>query len=173
VARVDADPNVEVDIGQRRSEALHGVDDVEAGEDSALRIIFVGNRRAEERQQAIAHEPGDRSLVSMDGRRHPLEGAVHDLGPVFWIEPFGEAGGVHHVDEQDREEASFAAHSSGLPRSGVERDRLFLPANHAALLFHRPSVLAEAPDLLVRARHDIIAPLNAGGTPCKAEIGKT
>ena len=60
-------------------------------------MIFVSDRRAEQCHHAIAEELVDRALVTMDGAQDHLEGAVHDLVDLFWVQVRGhgrEAGDV-------------------------------------------------------------------------------
>src|SRR4029453_4632952 len=52
-------------------------------------VIFMGDRRAEERHDAVAQELVHRPLVAMDLGEHELERAAHDLVYVLGIDPRG------------------------------------------------------------------------------------
>ncbi len=64
------------------------------------RVVLVGQRRAEQRHEAVAEELVDRALVAVDLAHRQLEEAVeqrvHALGP----DPLGERRGVGDVAEQ-------------------------------------------------------------------------
>ena len=107
-------------------------DDVEPCPDRALRVVLVRDRRAEEREDRVAHQPGERSLVAVDRRDEPLERAVHDLGPVLGVQGLGHRGRALDVAEQHGDDASLALHGSAragglelgeqlLGQEGVER----------------------------------------------------
>ena len=53
----------------------------------AMRVVLVGDRRAEERHHAVAEELVDGALVRVDGGEDDLEASVHDLVDVLGIEP--------------------------------------------------------------------------------------
>ena len=54
-------------------------DDVQRGADCAFRVVLVGNGRAEEGQDRVAHQAGDGALVLVDGCDEKLKSTVHDL----------------------------------------------------------------------------------------------
>ncbi len=66
---MDPDPHLEIvhQAAQLQAIFFQLVLDVEGGVDGALRIIFVGDGRAEEGQDAITEELGDRAVVAADG----------------------------------------------------------------------------------------------------------
>ena len=92
------------------SDTRRSPDDVQAGADRALRVVLVGDRRAEEGEDRVAHQPGERALVAVDRRDQALEGAVHDLGPVLGIHRLGHRGRAFDVAEQHRDGAALALH---------------------------------------------------------------
>src|SRR5690606_7586454 len=59
------------------------------------------DRRAEDGEDTVAHQPGDGALVARDRVDHEADDAVHDLGPLFWIDLLGLCGGVDDVGEPD------------------------------------------------------------------------
>ncbi len=137
-ARVDADPDVEVQAVLGSHLLLVGRDpgdDVEAGPDRALRVVLVCDRRAEEREDRVAHQAGERSFVAVDRGDQPFEGAVHDLRPDLGIQRLRHRRGALDVAEQHGDDAALALHratGSGclelgeqFPRKeGVERGAL-------------------------------------------------
>ena len=112
-ARVDADADVQVEItigSDLLSKRIHPLDDLESRRDGALRVILVGDGRTEEREDRIAHQPSERALIPIDRRDQVLEHLVHDLGPLFGIEPLGHGRRADDVAEEHRQDASFSIH---------------------------------------------------------------
>src|SRR5207247_3085588 len=66
-----------------------------------LRVILVGDRRAEERHEAVAGELGDRSLEAMHALGKQRGDALHDLVEHLGINLLGEVHGALHVGEED------------------------------------------------------------------------
>ena len=64
--------------------------DRQGGADGAPRMVLVGDGRAEQRHEAVAHELGDRSLVAVDRLQHQLEAAPDQGVRLFGIEALGE-----------------------------------------------------------------------------------
>ena len=80
---------------------LEGALDAERGVDGPLRMVLVGDRRAEERHDAVTEELVHRALVAVDLGQHELERALHQRVHVLGVEPRrerGEAGDVHEED---------------------------------------------------------------------------
>jgi hypothetical protein len=68
----------------------------------AHRVILMGQRRAEQRHDAIAHDLVDGALVAVDGLHHPLEDGVEELARLLGV-PVGEQ--LHRalqIGEEDR-----------------------------------------------------------------------
>ena len=63
-------------------------------------MIFVGNRRAEQRQDAIAHGLGDVALVAVHGVHHELQSRIDDAARLFGIEVFQQGHGALDVGKQ-------------------------------------------------------------------------
>ena len=51
----------------------------------AHRVVLVGDRRAEQRHDPVAHHLVDRALVVMDGLHHPLEDRVEELARLLGV----------------------------------------------------------------------------------------
>jgi hypothetical protein len=69
LVRVDGDPLLHA---QRRVAGSHG-------------MVFMSQRRAEERHDPIAHDLVDSALVAMDGLHHQLEHRVEDFARLLRI----------------------------------------------------------------------------------------
>ena len=131
-ASVNADTYVQVDIPALQNLlaiGFDGRDDFQAGQCSPLRIIFVRQGSAEEGQNAVAHQPRNRTFVAIYRRDHLLKSAVDDLGPVFRIEPTGGRGRSLDVAEEHRDDPPFALHGAAGPgrfqfRHQLARDEL-------------------------------------------------
>ena len=61
----------------------------ERGVAGADRVVLVGDRRPEQRHDAVAHHLVDGALVVMDGLHHPLEDRVEELPRLLGV-PVGE-----------------------------------------------------------------------------------
>ena len=72
--------------------------------DSVLRTLQrrVGQWRAEECQNGLAHQPGNRPLIGVDRPDHVLESAVYYFRPLFRVQPLGRRGGQSLVPVGDR-----------------------------------------------------------------------
>jgi hypothetical protein len=68
----------------------------------ALRVVLVGDRRAEERHDAVAGVMVHRALEAMNAVRKDLEEAVEDLVPLLRVELLGQLHRPLHVGEEDR-----------------------------------------------------------------------
>ena len=126
-AGVDADAHREVqavlafDLLRERFDL---VQDLQRREDRPLRIILVRDGRAEEREESVAHEPGDRPLVALDRSGQDRERAVHQLPPIFRIQPLGEGGRSDDVTEQRGDDPPLSRRGRGLRRAqDVEKER--------------------------------------------------
>ena len=85
--------------------------DTQTGQDGPLRVVFMGQGRAEKGQDAVAHQPRHRALVAIDRGDHVLERAVDDLGPLLRVQVAGRGGGSFHVAEQHGDDPPLADHS--------------------------------------------------------------
>jgi hypothetical protein len=74
----------------------------------ALRMVLVGDRRAEQRHDAVAGELVDRALEAMDAVRQDREEPIHDAVPFFGVDALGEIHRALYVGEQHRDLLSFA-----------------------------------------------------------------
>jgi len=85
------------------------------GVDTPRWVRRVGDGGAEEGQNRVAHQPGQRALVTINRRYQVLEGPVHDLGPLFRVQLLCGGGGTGHVAEQHRDHPAFALDTTAGP----------------------------------------------------------
>ena len=64
---------------------LDGLLHAQRGVAGADGVVLVGERRAEQRHDAVAHDLVDRALVAVDGLHHPLEDRVEDAAGLLGI----------------------------------------------------------------------------------------
>ena len=67
----------------------------------ALRVVFVRDRRAEDRHDGIAHEFLDEAVVALDRLRQRLEQRVLEGANLLGIEPLGQRRESGKVGEED------------------------------------------------------------------------
>ena len=104
---VDADADLEVDL-ELGAEVVDRASHVEPAAHRAERIVLMRDRRAEEREHAVAHQSRDRPVVPRDGRVHARERLAHDLGPILGIHALGDRGRPGDVGEEHCDRPSFA-----------------------------------------------------------------
>ena len=85
--RIESDPDVDRRAAVRAlaGVALHALVDAERRVTGAQRVILLGQRRAEERHDPVAHHLVDRAVVPVDGFHHELEDGVQDLARFLGI----------------------------------------------------------------------------------------
>ena len=93
--------------------------DAHRREHRALRVVFVGDRRAEQGHDAVTQELIYRAFVAMDLGEHELERAAHDRVDVLGIEARRHRREPRNVDEKHRDLLAFA-----LKRGPRLKDRL-------------------------------------------------
>ena len=67
----------------------------------AHRVVLVGERRAEERHDPVAHHLVHRALVAVDGLHHPLEHGVEELARLLGIAVGEQLHRALEVGEED------------------------------------------------------------------------
>ena len=141
--RVDPDADVQVEaplVREPLAERRDRGDDLEPRHHRALRVVLVRGRGAEEGEDRVAHQAGDRALVADDRLDQPLVGGVHHLGPVLGVELLGHRGRAADVAEQHRDDAPLArpgrlgaaSAASGAPHALQNRAPGGFAAPHAA-----------------------------------------
>ncbi len=96
--QTDAEAQIQIArLGKLPAVGLERRLDVQRGASGALRVILVGDRRPEEREEPVAEELGDRPLVTMDLVQHQIERALQDRPHVLRVEPLGHRRRSDHV----------------------------------------------------------------------------
>jgi len=72
------------------------------------RVVLVGERRAEERHDAVAHHLVDRALVTVHGLNHPFEHRVEKLARFLGIAVGEQLHRTLQVSEEDRDLLALA-----------------------------------------------------------------
>jgi hypothetical protein len=101
-------PHADLDHGGVRpadlvSVLLHALLHPERRIARAHRVVLMGERRAEERHDPVAHHLVDRALVVVDGLHHPLQHRIENFACLLRV-PVGEQ--LHRalqVGEEDRD----------------------------------------------------------------------
>ena len=71
-------------------------------------VILVGDRRAEQRHDPVAHDLVDRALVAVDGLHHALEDGIEELAGLLWVPIGQELHRALEVGEQHRDLLALA-----------------------------------------------------------------
>ncbi len=74
----------------------------------AHRVVLVGERRAEERHDPVAHHLVDGALVAMDGLHHALEDGVEELARLLGVAVGEQLHRALEVGEEDRDLLALA-----------------------------------------------------------------
>ena len=97
-----------------RAAILQRTADLEGGHGRAAGVVLVGQRRAEQRHEAVAEELVDGALVAMDLGQRQLEESIEQIVHRVGAEPLGQRGRADQVAEQ---------HGDRLPLAGQRRPR--------------------------------------------------
>jgi hypothetical protein len=122
LAGLDADPHRERGLALGREPAVQlGQDGVhlEGGANRALRVVLVGPRDPEDRQDRIAHELLEEPLVPRDLLGDPVERATDDGLDDLGILALCEGRRADEVGEQRRGELAFLPSGRGRSESGT------------------------------------------------------
>jgi hypothetical protein len=92
--------------------APHDVLHPERGIARAHGVIFMGERRAEERHDAVAHDLVHGALVVMDGVHHQREDGIENLARLFGITVGEQLHRALEVGEEDRHLLALALEGS-------------------------------------------------------------
>ena len=77
-------------------------------------MVLMGERRAEQRHDAVAHDLVDRALVAVDGLHHQLEDRVENRARLLGIAVGEQLHGALEVSEEDGDLLALAL--EGCPR---------------------------------------------------------
>ena len=120
-AAVDADVDRQRDR-QLRVQARERLLHFERGAAGPLRVVLVGDRRAEERHDAVADELVDHPAVARNRLAERLEAAVHDHRHLFRVELLAHGREAGDVGEEDGDDLPLAARQRRR-RAGRSRKR--------------------------------------------------
>jgi hypothetical protein len=70
---------------------------IQASQHGPLGILFMGDRRAEEGQDGVAHQPCYVPFISKNRSHHTIEHTVDDPGPFFGVELFASPRGADAI----------------------------------------------------------------------------
>jgi hypothetical protein len=111
LARVEPDADLD-DRPMRASHRfrirLHALLHPERGVARAHRVIFMGERRAEQRHDAVAHDLVHRALVAVYGLHHAFDDGVEHSPGFFRVAVGQELHGSLQVGKQDRDVLALA-----------------------------------------------------------------
>jgi len=114
---VQADADVDGPTGRRPDVRQHP----QRGVGGACGVVLMGHRRAEQCQDAVAHDRADGAVEGVHGRRHGvdhrLQARDRDLGVDVGDQPRGTDG----VREQQRHELACARHAQARSFPGAAR----------------------------------------------------
>jgi hypothetical protein len=71
-------------------------------------VILVGQRRAEERHDPVAHHLVHRALVAVDGFHHPLEDGIEELARLLGVAVGEQLHRALEVGEEHRDLLALA-----------------------------------------------------------------
>jgi len=121
LARVEPDPDLHVHavraarvLRVTRHQVLHPQGRVARSH----RVILMGERRAEERHDPVAHDLIDGALVAVDRLHHPLEYRIEDLPRVLGIALGEQLHRAFQVGEEHRDLLALAL-EGGLRREDL------------------------------------------------------
>ena len=111
LARVQADPDADGDAflaAHAFGVSLHGLLHPERRIARPHGVIFMGERRAEERHDPVAHDLVDRAFVAVDGLHHPFEDGIENLARLLGVAVGEQLHGALEVSEEDRDLLALA-----------------------------------------------------------------
>jgi len=104
LARVQADPDADGDAflaAHAFGVSLHGLLHPERRIARPHGVIFMGERRAEERHDPVAHDLVDRAFVAVDGLHHPFEDGIENLARLLGVAVGEQLHGALEVGKED------------------------------------------------------------------------
>jgi hypothetical protein len=145
--RVDADPDMEIEVRIPFVRARQRLSNRERCANGALRIVFVRGRCAEDRHHGIAGELLDRAVALLELLAHERVVGSQHRSHIFNVHPLGPARKADEIREQDRNDLPFLETTSAFHEPGatacaevsIHRVRMVaVAANpHRSTLIHR------------------------------------
>ena len=111
LARVDPDPGFDRQISsfaQLSRIAAHFLLHPQGSVERALRMVFVGHRRTEQRKYAVAGRLHDVAVVAMRGVDHQLERGIDDRARLLGVEVLHQLHRALDIREQRGHRLAFA-----------------------------------------------------------------
>lgn len=114
---VQADADVDGPTGRRPDVRQHP----QRGVGGAHGVVLMGHRRAEQCQDAVAHDRADGAVEGVHGRRHGVDHRLQARDRDLRIDVGDQPRGTDGVREQQRHELACARHARGavVPRGGA------------------------------------------------------
>ena len=107
LARVDSDPEGEVDAGDLLVDLVHGALHGDAGAHRALGVVLVSDGRAEDGHYVVADELVDGPAESCHLLAKPLEGTIHHRLESLGVHALGDRGVAGEIGEQNGRHAAL------------------------------------------------------------------
>ncbi|MDP9071326.1 MAG: hypothetical protein M3N68_08585 [Actinomycetota bacterium] len=124
-AGVDTDPGPQqVDVPGPRNLVAVDLDlsfQLHCGEDGPLRIVLVGERRAEKGGNAGGRAFDDCAVQCLDAGCHAVQGTLHYEGQFVGVESVGQRGGADEVGDQGRHQPHLLDRRADVYRRGFPR----------------------------------------------------
>ena len=124
LAGVDADPQLDLgaEVGRRAGQRpLH----LQGGPHRPLGVVLVGHRRAEQRDDGVAHDLVDPPAVRPHVGHQSFEAAVDQVLHLLGVAGLGQRREADQICEQDRHDASLVrTGAEGLAAGGAEAGTL-------------------------------------------------
>ena len=89
------------------AQAGDSLDQLEAGADAQLGIVFVHDRRAPDGHDGIADELLDRAAVALDDVPSEVEVAAERVADILRVTLLGKRREAHEIGEKDADELAF------------------------------------------------------------------
>ena len=93
-------------VVEQRQRALH----FQGGSHGALGVVFVRDRRPENRHDGITHVLLDGAFIALNGAHQRGEEGAEDASKVFWIESFPERGRSRQIGKEHRDQPAVFVH---------------------------------------------------------------
>jgi hypothetical protein len=94
LTRVDPDPDVQAERGDRRLDLVRG-------SHGTQRVVLVGIRDAEHGHRGIADELLDRAAMTLENRPQLSVETHHPLAEQLWVGAIAQGGRAHEIAKQD------------------------------------------------------------------------
>ena len=117
--RMNTDPDIQIHAMlalQLPSDSTDSLDDLQPGQNSALWIVFMRQRCAEEGKDPITSHPGQRAAVAAHGFHQMLKSAPYGSRPLLGIQFFGHSSGALDIAKKHGDNTALASEGGCLRR---------------------------------------------------------